>query len=451
MLQPMLKPQQPPQRVILSVTELNKSAKACLEANLGSVWIKGEISNFTKAASGHCYFSLKDSQAQVRCAMFRFKTQALQFSPQEGDEVVVKAKVSLYEARGDYQLIADFMEPAGLGDLQQKLRVLMQKLSEQGYFDQNRKKALPQYPKAIGVVTSPTGAAIHDVLTVLARRSPMTPVVIYPTLVQGTQAADSIINKLQTAIQRNEVDVIVLTRGGGSLEDLWSFNDERLAQVILNSPIPIVAAIGHEVDTTIAELVADLRAATPSAAAELVSIDVESLRQKLDQIRSQLTQSVESILKQRQYQLKQTALKITDPKLALLTQQNKLERLLNQLVKAIKEKIQADTKHLVYSSKKLAQVNPINQLNQDLRKLASIENRLFSSIKTQLNNNAAALGVAVGKLDTLSPLSTLQRGYAIVKDKQTSKVINRIEQTKVNQTLEVMLSNGSIDCEVKRN
>lgn len=450
MIQPVLQPQQPPKREVLTVSQLNSRAKRMLESQLGSIWITGEISNFTKAASGHWYFSLKDDSAQIRCAMFRFKTQNLRFSPKEGDKVVLKGKVSLYEARGDYQLIADYMEPAGLGNLQQKLNELIAKLKQQGLFDPEHKRSLPKLAQQIGVITSPTGAAIHDVLTVLQRRCPMIPVVIYPTQVQGETAAQNIIDALQIAQQRNECDVLLITRGGGSLEDLWSFNNEQLAQTIFDCTIPTVAAVGHEVDTTIAELVADLRAPTPSAAAELLVPDQQALQQRLDLVSLTLTGSLLNQIEKLQHRLNMARLKVTDPGTSILASQIKLEKLQHRLHLSTQASHQKSTTRLNDLSQRLQNLSPITQLENNQHQVNQVQLRLQSAWQNSINRCEQKLKLAASSLDKLSPLSTLNRGYSIARQPDSGKIINKVGQLKIDEPFTLMVSDGEATCKVTK-
>ncbi|TQV75475.1 exodeoxyribonuclease VII large subunit [Aliikangiella marina] len=449
MIKPVLQPMQPPKRTILTVSELNRQAKGTLESTLGSVWISGEISNLTKAASGHWYFSLKDQTAQIRCAMFKFKVQMLRFSPKEGDKVIIKGKVSLYEARGDYQLIADFMEPAGLGDLQQQLNELINKLKTEGLFAPELKQPLPSLPKRIGVITSPSGAAIQDVLTVLARRCPMVPVIIYPTQVQGESATAQIIAAIDQAETRAECDVLLLTRGGGSLEDLWCFNHEKLAYRIAACQLPIVAAVGHEVDTTIAELVADLRAATPSAAAELLVPDQQGLQQGLDILSGALAEKLIISINQLQNRLNIASLKLADPQNAINTSQIKLEKLMHRLLMVGNQSLHRNQKQLELSEQKLQKLNPLLRLKQEQEKLTQLKHRLLSSWQSQFESFNRRFQIKVSSLETLSPLSTLSRGYSIARDGQTGKIINTCAQIQENQSIDLLLSDGNAQCRVE--
>jgi len=448
MLKPKLQPIQPPKRTILTVSQLNLQSKRLLESNLGSVWLTGEISNLTIAASGHWYFSIKDNNAQISCAMFRFKTKNMQFRPREGDKVVLKGKVSLYEARGNYQLIADYMEPAGLGDLQQKLNALMQKMAAEGLFMEENKKELPSLPTRIGVITSPTGAAIHDVLNVLERRCPMIPVIIYPTQVQGAQAVANIINALALAEKRNECDVLLITRGGGSLEDLWCFNDETLAYKIAQAKLPIVAAIGHEVDTTITELTADLRAPTPSAAAELLVPEQLALQQKLDYISLSMKETLSDSIDDLQVRLNIARLKLSDPENAIASNQHKLESLQQRLLFQKNQSLSQYKNKLDKLLTRLSSINPKSQLQNNQQKLKQLNQRLNAGWQLNLEKFNHQLQLKASALNTLSPLSTLGRGYSIIRDQNSSKVISSVKQVKKGQQVTLVLSDGETSASI---
>ncbi|MCW8877166.1 MAG: exodeoxyribonuclease VII large subunit [Kangiellaceae bacterium] len=448
MIKPVLQPQQPPKRTLLSVSQLNRQAKTCLESGIGSVWLTGEISNLTKAGSGHWYFSLKDDNAQVRAAMFRFKTQTLRFSPKEGDQVVVKGKVSLYEARGDYQLIADYMEPAGEGDLQQKLKALMQKLQAEGLFAEEAKRPLPFLPQRIGVITSPTGAAIHDVLTVLNRRCPMVPVIIYPTQVQGAQATEEIKSALFLAQQRKECDVLLLTRGGGSLEDLWCFNDESLARLIAECPIPTVAAIGHEVDITITELVSDLRAATPSAAAELLVPEQQALQQKLDYLSLGLAGGLLAKIQELKNRLGLARLKLSDPATAITHSKYRLAALEHRLQLAIIQALKHQGHNLKSLKLRLENANPAEKLEHNAQKLNALFLRLSRAMDQRLESSSNELAIRASRLNAMSPLSVMSRGYSILRQPETGNIINSVKQLKPSESIELLLTDGNAKAEV---
>ncbi len=452
MRKPFLQPQTPTNlqdsRQILTVSQLNRKAKSLMEREIGHLWLEGEISNFVNARSGHWYFTLKDDSAQIKCALFRFNNQRLSLTPKEGDKVIVKGKVSLYEARGDYQLIADYMEPAGLGQLQQQLDRLIQKMEEEGLFASERKKQLPFLPKAIGVITSPSGAALHDVITVLARRCPMIPLIIYPTQVQGKEAAESIKKTLATAIERNECDVLIITRGGGSLEDLWCFNDESLARAILESPIATVAAIGHQVDVTITELVADLRAATPSAAAELVAPEQIALAQRVDHLAQDVYALISNKLHLLETRLNIARLKVKDPESALHQAESQLSKLSQRLKSAIQSRIQHLAEGQMKLEHQLMQLNPKTLLATQQHRLEALSTKLKHLIIEKLKQDSNQFKLAAANLNTLSPLSTLARGYSIALDSQTRKVINRKQDTQIEQKLTLMMTDGEVNCKV---
>jgi len=451
MRQPFLQPQKPKntlERQILTVSQLNKKAKSLIESNLGSMWIEGEISNFVNAASGHWYFTLKDNKAQIKCAIFKFKNRQVSFRPKEGDKVIVKGNVSLYEARGDYQLIGDYMEPAGLGKLQQELNLLVTKLDAEGLFSQANKKLIPALPKSIGVITSPTGAAIHDVLSVLERRCPMVPVTIYPTQVQGEAAVDSIIQSLKTAQIRSECDVLLMTRGGGSLEDLWCFNNEELAREITQSSIPIVAAIGHEVDVTITELVADLRAPTPSAAAELLVPEQQAMWQKVDLISQDLHALAQDKISQLQIRLNVAMLKLRDPERKILHARHQLSTIRNQLEILTHSKINSTKGQLNELIQQLNRFHPKERLLSQKHQLNLLNSRMQVAINKLLDNNSNRLKMAAAGLNTLSPLATLDRGYSITRNKEKAQLITKVSQVEVGKELNILLSDGEINCRV---
>ncbi len=326
---------------IFTVSRLNQTVRQLLEMEMGQIWLSAEISNLSQPASGHWYFTLKDDRAQVRCAMFRNSNRRVTFRPQNGQQVLVRASITLYEPRGDYQLIAESMQPAGDGLLQQQFEQLKQRLSAEGLFDQQFKQPLPVPAKCVGVITSASGAALHDILQVLQRRDPSLPIVIYPTSVQGAEAPMQIVRAIETANRRDECDVLIVGRGGGSLEDLWSFNDERVARAIFASRIPIVSAVGHETDVTIADFVADLRAPTPSAAAELVSRNQLELLRQLQSQQQRLEMAMDYYLAQRQQQFTRIhhRLQQQHPHLRLARQQTLLFKLQRRMEDGMQQQL----------------------------------------------------------------------------------------------------------------
>lgn len=433
---------------IYSVSQLNSEARLILEESFPYIWVEGEISNFAAPASGHWYFSLKDSGAQVRCCLFRSSQRKLGFTPKDGTHVLVKARVSMYEARGEFQLIAEFMEERGEGKLQRAFEALKKKLAAAGLFDEAHKKSLPEFPRTIGVITSATGAAIRDILHVLARRYPCAFVIIYPTLVQGSTAAPAIVNAIQTANQRAECDVLILARGGGSLEDLWPFNEEMVAYAIHQSELPIISGIGHEVDFTIADFVADLRAPTPSAAAEMATPDLDELMQTLLNYQRQLTRCMLQTLNTIKQQLDWTQKHLTQlhPKRRLTDKMQRLDFCELTLVQLITRKLNRLSTHLQEYDKRLHKVTPARHILTKQHQLHSALQLLVRSITTRLILQSTALSNAAAKLDTLSPLATLNRGYAIASTH--GKVIHDAASVEVSDQLTVRLAKGTLDCKI---
>jgi len=343
---------------ILTVSELNRLANQVLTQNFPLFWVSGEVSNLMRAASGHWYFSLKDAGAQVRCVMFKGRNNYLDWSPKEGDKVEARCTVTLYEARGDFQLTIEFLQRAGLGALFEAFEKLKSKLQKNGLFDANLKKSLPSHPKQIGIVTSPDAAALRDVLTTLKRRMPSIPVVIYPTPVQGKGAAALIADAIQLANERAECDVLIICRGGGSIEDLWQFNEEIVARAIAESLIPTISGVGHETDFTICDFVADTRAATPTAAAELVTLSRESILGELDQLKLQLARMMQYFLNQRSQTLDYLARRLISPIQLIEQQKYRLTQVNFRLNTAINQQLQNKQQHLIRLCQNLMHLNP---------------------------------------------------------------------------------------------
>ena len=335
---------------IYSVSQLNQSVRLMLENQLGAVWLTGEISNFSQPVSGHWYLSLKDENAQVRCAMFRMKNLRVSFRPTNGVQVLVRANVSLYEPRGDYQLIIESMHLAGEGLLMQQFEALKLKLAAEGLFAQHLKKNLPHFSKAVGIITSKTGAALQDILHILQRRDPSLKIIIYPTAVQGKDAATEIAQMIELANQRQEVDVLIVGRGGGSLEDLWCFNEEMVARAIFHSHLPVISAVGHETDVTIADFVADVRAPTPSAAAELVSRNQTELLQQLQYRRQRLEIALDRLFAEKQQKLKHLSLRLHNqhPQAQLRIQQQLITQLSHRLQQSLRHRWQKKAENLIF-------------------------------------------------------------------------------------------------------
>ncbi|XOV79370.1 MAG: exodeoxyribonuclease VII large subunit [Aestuariibacter sp.] len=435
---------------IFTVSKLNKFAKHILEAEIGHIWLSGEISNFVAASSGHWYFTLKDDKAQIKGAMFRGANRTVTTRPKEGDHVLIRGNVSLYEARGDYQLIASHLEPEGIGRLKQQFEVLKQKLSQEGLFSQSHKSPVPSNASRIGIITSATGAALHDVLTVLKRRSPATAIIVYPTQVQGTDAPQQIQSALQCAIERNEVDVILLTRGGGSLEDLWCFNDESLARAVFDCPLPIVSAVGHEIDFTICDFVADLRAATPSAAAELLSVSQQEQIDKLHTQQHKLTQQLRNVFRhaRQQLQIAEGRLQQIHPARQLQQQWQNLDNLQFRLHNQMQTTQKSSHHRLQLLQNRLAGQNPQRHLQQEQLNIAGFAARLEKSMKSSLKDGQANLRHYAQLLDTVSPLATLSCGYSITE--AHDNIVTDVSSLTSGDVITTRLNKGKVTSKVTK-
>lgn len=441
---------------VFTVSQLNQRAKQLLEITFTSVKVEGEISNLSRPSSGHWYFTLKDKGAQVRCAMFRSRTAQVRFQPKEGDQIVVRGKVSLYENRGDYQLIVDAMKPAGEGQLQQAFIQLKQKLGAEGLFASEHKQALPSEIKRIAVVTSPTGAAIHDILTVLKRRFPSIEVDIYPVQVQGQDAAQQIawaINQAnfdaEHANEGTAADVIIVGRGGGSIEDLWCFNDENLARTIFNSHLPIVSAVGHEVDFTIADFVADVRAPTPSAAAELLSPDQQEFWQRLSTLSNRLINSIEQQVKNKQWQLQSAQRGLQHPGDKLSQYAQTLDMLEMRMRQSQHVNLDKLKQRLLMGQQKLQQHSPTNKLQQIETQLGYLQKRLSNGIKQVLTHKSEQLQQQALILNAVSPLQTLGRGYAILQTTDNT-VVRDSHEVKRGDVLSAQIGSGQLILSVEK-
>lgn len=434
---------------IYSVSSLNRAAKSLLETSLGVIWLSGEISNLTIAVSGHWYFTLKDHSAQIKCAMFRGNNSRAGFTPKHGQQVLVRGKLSLYEARGDYQLIVETMAPEGDGLLKQQFEALKCQLAAEGLFSEALKKPLPEIIKRVGVITSSTGAALHDMLSVLQRRDPRLQVIIYPSQVQGKGSALSVASQIALANARNECDVLIVGRGGGSLEDLWCFNEVEVAYAIYHSQLPVISAVGHEIDVTISDFVADLRAATPSAAAELVSQHKTFVSTQLTTLVTRLKQAMLSTLQHkahRQSVLKQTLLQ-HDPKHKLQQQTQHLDEISLRLQHAMHQKLQQQQSLTNQLSNRLAQASPAHKIDIERQKQQQLKYRLTQAMLASLNLSEQNLQHQIQQLNAFSPLATLARGYAIVKDEKGKVSTNAAELT-VGETVEVTLEKGQFNATV---
>jgi exodeoxyribonuclease VII large subunit len=392
----------------ITVSQLNRQAKTMLEQGLGRLWVEGEISNIARPASGHVYFTLKDNTAQVRAAFFRQRQRGPTLNFKDGDQILAYGRVSLYEARGDYQLIVEQIELAGEGALKRQFEVLKKKLSAEGLFDEDRKQELPELPERIGVITSPSGAAIRDIISILGRRFPSVPVLVYPAAVQGDAAPAELASALARAIRRDECDVLIISRGGGSLEDLMAFNDEPLARAIADCPIPIVSAVGHEIDFTIADFVADVRAPTPSGAAEIVVPDREDWMRAVNSLATRISRLGRRTLED----LGQT---------------------------------------LDWLSRRLLQSSPTATLERSATRLAGLQQRLSSAAKNSVASISHRLQLAMRGLHSVSPLATLERGYAIVEDATSGKVLLAASDATPGDDIRARLADGELIATVKKN
>jgi exodeoxyribonuclease VII large subunit len=392
-------------RTVYSVSELNREVRVLLESGIGNVWVQGELSNLSRPSSGHWYFSLKDGEAQVRCCMYRTRNVLARFAPREGQMLIARGRVSLYEPRGEYQLQVEHLEDVGLGELQRAFDELKRRLAAEGLFAPERKRALPVAPRLIGVITSPSGAAIRDILNILARRFPSARILVHPVPVQGDAAPLAIARALDLASTRAECNVLILARGGGSLEDLWAFNDERVARAIFRSRIPVVTGIGHEIDFTIADFVADVRAPTPSGAAELVAPDVSTWLQRLAQFD-------------------------------------------RRFLASMRRAISMDQRRLESLQHRLRQVHPGVRLLRHAERLAELDRRLQRAMRTQMGTTAARLDSAVRALQAVSPLATLGRGFAVITRSVDGALITSADQLDVGEDFDAQLASGYLHAKV---
>lgn len=433
---------------IYTVTRLNRHARLLLEGEMGAVALSGEISNLATPGSGHWYFSLKDNQSQLRCAMFRGNNRSVGFKPKNGDQVLIFGKVTLYEPRGDYQLVAQTMAPAGEGLLKQQFEALKRSLGDEGLFDSARKRPLPEHPTRIGIISSPTGAALHDILTVLARRAPHLQVILYPSQVQGEPATMQLISALATANRRAETDLLILARGGGSLEDLWCFNDERLIRAIAASTLPVVSAVGHEVDITLSDLVADLRAPTPSAAAELVSQDGNAQQQQYQQKlqRLQLAQQRYLLQSRRQLERLEARLGRQHPRQRLQQQAQRLDQLQLRLQRAIKRRLEQAGQRLGQGKLRLSHQDPGLRLAQGRERLTHLQQQLHHALGLRLDNAGHRLALAGSRLNAMSPLATLARGYSITQ--YQDRVLTDASDLQPGDTIRTRLAKGDVISQV---
>ena len=438
------------QQHIYSVSELNKEVYQLLTSTFGVVWIEGEISNFLRSSAGHVYFSLKDEHSQIRCAMFRQQNNLVSFPIEDGKQILAKARVGLYQARGEYQLIVDYMEEAGEGLLRQRFELLKNKLQEEGLFDSGNKLPLPEFPQTIGVISSPSGAAIQDIFNIISRRFPCIDVIVYPTLVQGRDATQQISKAIEIANERNECELLILARGGGSLEDLWCFNEEQLARSMFDSTIPIVTGVGHETDVTIADLVADCRAPTPSGAAEIALPDADEIQQRLRSFNKQFFNSMKLL----SAMVKQKCLSL-DAKLqqqhpiSILEQYNqRLDLALQRMRASPREYVTKTSNRINVLSACLIRSSPLSMHQNIQSRVTDTHRRLIVATREIFSTTEQLLSVIVAKLDGTSPLNLLSRGYAYVVDPDTQRNIKSVQQVKIGSTIKARLKDGSFGAKI---
>lgn len=436
-------------REIWSVSRLNLEARTLLEQSFATLWVEGEMSNLARPRSGHIYFSLKDDQCQVRCAMFRMHNRRLAFEPRDGAQVLAQVRVSLYAERGEYQLIVQQLEQAGAGALRRAFDALKARLAAEGLFDAERKRAIPTLPRQVGIITSPTGAAIRDVLSVLARRFPSLPVLVYPVPVQGAQAAPAIVRALDRAASDGQCDVLILTRGGGSLEDLWPFNEESVARAIARCPIPLVSGIGHEVDFTIADFVADQRAATPSAAAELVSPDAREWRARRDAALRRLAALAGARLRGDRQALAWLLRRLVHPQRRVAQLEQRRTELLARLARATAARIAIARQRVATLDAKLGRHHPATRLRAMREQAGALLTRLERAQAAQHARMRDRLAASLRAIETVSPQRTLERGYAIVTRTADGSVLRTPQQVTNGDAVTARLAGGTIRLRVE--
>jgi exodeoxyribonuclease VII large subunit len=440
------------ERKILSVAQLNQRARQLLETHFSRIWVEGEISNLVRPSSGHWYFTLKDAKAQVRCAMFRNRNQLLKFRAEDGMKITARGRLSIYENRGDYQLIVESLEESGVGALQRAFEQLKQELSSRGWFDAEHKRPLPALPQHIGVVTSPSGAAIRDIVAVLRRRFPSIPLTLLPTPVQGDTAAAQIADAINSANRLGAtleppLDVLIVGRGGGSLEDLWAFNEEIVARAIHQSVLPLVSAVGHEIDFSIADLVADHRAATPSAAAELLSPDQDQLLATINAQHRRLAAAIGNRLASQQQQLTAMHKRLKHPGTRLQEYSLRLDELELRLLRASQRALRQGQVRVEQVRQRLALLTPQSRIERRQERLQHLLAQLHQRWQTQLQTRQLQLAKNAELLHSVSPLQTLQRGYAIVADDRGG-IVRSVTQLTTDDTVNIRISDGDVDARI---
>ena len=435
---------------VYTVSQITRDVRAILEAAFETVWIEGEISNFRLASSGHAYFILKDDKAQIKCVLFRGQRAGMKFLPEDGDQVLLFGRVTVYEARGDYQLIVEAMEPKGLGALQKAFEQLKEKLAKEGLFDEARKQQLPEIPWKIGIVTSPTGAAIRDMIHVIQRRNPKTSILLYPAKVQGEGAAEEIAQGIRELNKRKDIDVLIVGRGGGSIEDLWAFNEEVVARAIAQSGIPVVSAVGHEIDYTIADFVADLRAPTPSAAAELVVPKLNDIVQDLQYLTNQMiermAEDIEDYRERLRYLIDRRFFR--EPRRILEAPAQRLDEMVQRLLRGLDQWVLVKRGNLTQMVHRLFQASPGKNIQKLSERRIDLVARMVRRIEAQIKLKIEKLDGAAKRLNALSPLNVLDRGYSITTSRKTGKAVTSSKEVKKGDAVRIRLAKGQLDATV---
>ena len=435
---------------IYTVSRLTEEIKELLEGTFDFIWVEGEISNFRIPTSGHYYMALKDERAQIRAIMFRPQARYLKFTPEDGMRVIAQGRIGVYEPRGEYQIILDYLEPLGVGALALAFEQLKKKLAAQGIFDEKVKKPLPFLPQKVAVITSPTGAAIRDFLKIIHRRFANIEIIIVPVKVQGDQAAAEIVEAIEIVNRELDVDVIVLTRGGGSLEDLWAFNEEKVALAIRASKVPVVSAVGHEIDTTISDLAADLRAPTPSAAAEILVVEKESLKNRIGQLGSRLEMSLRSSLVNNNQKLSAFSKRLKDPRKRLADLWIHLDELNARLLRRMELEIKERKRNLDAEERALVLHSPAKVIINLSQKIAFQKRSLILSITRRLREFKMGLSLLEEKIKDISPFSILKRGYSITRKIPENIVVRAASQVSKGEQVSVTLGEGCLECQIRK-
>lgn len=438
-----------PLRYILTVSELTQQIKEALELRFSDVWVEGEISNLRIPPSGHVYFTLKDDFSQIRAVLFRMRSRGLRFIPEDGLHVVCRGRVSLYEKRGEYQIIIEEIEPKGIGALQLAFLQLKERLEKEGLFDPRHKKPIPAFPQTIGIVTSPTGAVIQDMIQIIQRRFQNVSILLYPVRVQGEGASKEIAEGIRYLNKTKQVDVIIVGRGGGSIEDLWAFNEEEVARAIYHSKIPVISAVGHETDYTISDFVADLRAPTPSAAAELVVKDKKDLERQLQYLRTRLENLVRTSLEEARTNLSSLIRYLSDPKKRIEDYFLRLDDLLHRAKRSLIWDIRRKDEKRLNLIQRLELRNPLYAIKHLEASLSGRENGLSRGMRHLIEMKKEALRGIIGKLESLSPLAILERGYSITRKLPHLEILRHASQVRAGDQVEVKLYQGTLLCGIE--